>query len=134
MEYINDTREAVAARSESSRLKLIHSKVEKIRRSEKCGVKYMQRWEEIAYARQDGYEKGHSEGHSEGFNEGLQVGELQKIITAICKKLEKGKGPEQIADELEEDLGRIFRICSIAEKYAPDYDEEAICWELTGDV
>ncbi|MDE7223608.1 MAG: hypothetical protein K2O34_07515, partial [Acetatifactor sp.] len=66
MEYINDTRETVAARSESPRLKLIHSKVEKIRRSEKCGVKYMQRWEEIVYARQDGYEEGRSEGHNEG--------------------------------------------------------------------
>ncbi|MDE6674696.1 MAG: Rpn family recombination-promoting nuclease/putative transposase, partial [Acetatifactor sp.] len=62
MEYINDTRDVVAARSESSRLKLIHSKVEKIRRSEKCGVKYMQRWEEIEYARQDGYEEARNEG------------------------------------------------------------------------
>lgn len=136
MEYINDTREAVAARSESPRLKLIHSKVEKIRRSEKCGVKYMQRWEEIAYARQDGYEEGHSEGRSEGrsegFDEGLGVGKLRKIIAATCKKLEKGKSPEQIADELEEDPERISRICRIAEKYAPAYDMEAICQELKG--
>lgn len=35
MEYINDTRDAVAARSSSARVQLIHSRVEKIRRSEK---------------------------------------------------------------------------------------------------
>ena len=114
MEYINDTRDVVAARSERSRLKLIHSKVEKIRRSEKCGVKYMQRWEEIAYARQDGYEEG----------------ELRGIISAACKKLAKGKSVEQIADELEQEPGRISQICQIAEKYAPAYEQEAIYLDI----
>lgn len=118
-----DTRDVVAARSESARVKLIHSKVEKIRRSEKCGVKYMQRWEEIAYARQDGYEEGRSEGRGEGA--------LREIIAAACKKMTKGKSAEQIANELEQELGRISRICHTAEKYAPAYDQEAIYLELT---
>lgn len=117
MEYINDTRDVVAARSESPRLKLIHSKVEKIRRSEKCGVKYMQRWEEIAYARQEGYEEARNEG-------------IQRDIASICKKLTKGKSIEQIADELEQELARISEICQIAEKYAPAYDQNAIYQEL----
>ena len=80
MDYINDTRDAVAARSRSARVKLVHDKVEKIRRSEKCGVKYMQRWEEIVYARQDGYEEGRSEERREG---------VLREIAAICKKLAK---------------------------------------------
>ena len=88
MEYINDTSEVVAAQSKSPRVKLVHSKVKQIRRSEKCGVKYMQRWEEIAYAREDGYEKGRNEGA------------LKEIIAAVCKKLVKGKSEEQIADSL----------------------------------
>ena len=121
MEYINDTRDVVAARSESSRLKLIHSKVEKIRRSEKCGVKYMQRWEEIEYARQD----GHAAGYEEARNEGI----LREVI-AVCKKLAKGKSIEQIADELEQEWERISEICHVAEKYAPAYDQDAICQEL----
>ena len=117
VEYINDTRDVVAARSKSARVRLIHSRVEKIRRSEKCGVKYMQRWEEIAYARQDGYEEG----------------ALKEIIAAVCKKMVKGKSVEQIADELEQEPGRISRIYHIAGKYAPAYDQEAICQEfLTG--
>ncbi len=121
MEYINDTRDVVAARSESPRLKLIHSKVEKIRRSEKCGVKYMQRWEEIEYARQD----GHAAGYEEARNEGI----LREVI-AVCKKLAKGKSIEQIADELEQEWEHISEICHVAEKYAPAYDQDAICQEL----
>lgn len=121
MEYINDTRDVVAARSKSARVKLIHSKVEKIRHSEKCGVKYMQRWEEIEYARQD----GHAAGYEEARNEGI----LREVI-AVCKKLAKGKSIEQIADELEQEWEHISEICHVAEKYAPAYDQDAICQEL----
>ena len=120
MEYINDTREAVAAQSESPRVKLVHSKVEQIRRSEKCGVKYMQRWEEIAYAREDGYEEGRNEG-------------ILRDVTAVCKKLIKGKSEEQIADELEQEQEYISQICSIAEMYAPDYNSNAIFQKLIAD-
>lgn len=123
MEYINDTRDAVVARSESLRLKLIHSKVEKIRHSEKCGVKYMQRWEEIAYARQDGHVAGYAEARREG---------ILRDITAVCKKLCKGKNAEQIADELEQEPEKIIQICCIAEKYAPSYNPEEI-WEELAD-
>ena len=114
MEYINDTREIVAARSESVRVKLVHSKVEKIRQSEKCGVKYMQRWEEIAYAREEGRKEG-----------------ILRDVAAVCKKLAKGKSEEQIADELEQELERISEICHVAKKYAPAYDQDAIYLELT---
>ena len=120
MEYINDTREVVAAQSESPRVKLVHSKVEQIRRSEKCGVKYMQRWEEIAYAREDGYEEGRNEG-------------ILRDVTAVCKKLIKGKSEEQIADELEQEQEYISQICSIAEMYAPDYNSNAIFQKLIAD-
>ena len=130
MEYINDTREAVAAQSESPRVKLVHSKVEQIRRSEKCGVKYMQRWEEIAYAREDGYEEGRNEGRDEGRSEGA----LREIIAAVCKKLAKRKSIEQITDELEQESERIFQICLVAEKYAPAYDLDAIYQEVTIDA
>lgn len=122
MEYINDTRDVVAARSKSARVQLIHSKVERIRLSEKCGVKYMQRWEEMVYARQDGYEEGRSEGRSEGA--------LKEVIAAVCKKLVKGKSAGQIADELEQEPHRISLICGIAEKYAPVYNQDAIYQEL----
>lgn len=37
---------------------------------------------------------------------------------------------EQIADELEQEPGRISQICQIAEKYAPAYDQEAIYLDI----
>ncbi len=122
MEYINDTRDTVAARSTSARVRLVRDRVEKIRRSEKCGVKYMQRWEEIAYAREDGYEEGRDEGA------------LREIIGIVCKKLAKGRSVEQIADESEQELERISRICHIAEKYAPAFDQDMIYREMTQSI
>ena len=49
----------------SPKIKMIHERVKKVKISEKMGVKYMQRWEEIVYAR--------DEGRSEGIKEGLKL-------------------------------------------------------------
>ncbi len=125
MEYINDTRETVAARSQSRRVKRIHSQVEKVRRSEKCGVKYMQRWEEIVYARQDGHMAGYEEAYREG---------VLRDINAVCKKMIKGKSAAQIADELEQEPEKIAQICCIAEKHAPTYNVDDIWKELADSV
>ena len=54
MEYITSSTDAVAKRSASSRIKLIHEHVRKIKASEKMGVKYMQLWEEKALIREEG--------------------------------------------------------------------------------
>lgn len=60
-------------------------------------------------------------------------GALQEIIGIVCKKLAKGKSVAQIADELEQELEYISRICGVAEKYAPAYNPNAIFRKLTGD-
>jgi len=44
----------------------------------------------------------------------------------ICKKLQKGRTPEAIIEELEEEPEKIRRICEAADGYAPDYDNEKI--------
>ena len=49
-----------------------------------------------------------------------------RLIRQVCRKLRKGKGVYQIADELEENEIRIKAICGAAEKYAPDYDENTV--------
>lgn len=66
MEYIGETTDETAAHSGSERIKEIHETVKKIRKSEKAGVRYMQRWEELAYAREDGKEEGIKEGRIKG--------------------------------------------------------------------
>ena len=70
MEYITVSIDEKAKGIKSSRIRLIHEKVDRIRASEKAGMKYMQRWEEIEYARDDGRE--------EGF--------IQRLIQMVCKK------------------------------------------------
>jgi len=118
MKYITESTDAVAQASDSRRLKRIHENVRKIKLSEKMVVKYMQKWEELAYAREDGRA------------EGLMEGEALKLIGLVCKKLAKGKETRVIADELEEEVPEVECICQIAGKYAPEYDCREIYREL----
>lgn len=116
MEYITDSTDMVAELSKSKRLKQIHRSVRKIKLSEKMGVKYMQKWEELAYARE----------------EGAEIGEKIHLIKLVCKKLAKGKVAETIAAELEEDVEIVAEICRAAEDSAPDYDFDRIYEKVDG--
>ena len=48
------------------------------------------------------------------------------MIRQIVKKLHKNKSPEQIAEDLEEDIPKIRHICEVAERFVPEYDVEKI--------
>lgn len=65
MDYINTTTDAVASKTESDKIKLIHKNVQQVKASEKMGVKVMQKWEELAYEREDGFLEGREEGRNE---------------------------------------------------------------------
>ncbi len=62
----------------------------------------------------------------EAFEDGQAKGETKKLITLICRKIQKSKTPEVIAEELEEDLEQVKRIYDIADGFAPEYDVEKI--------
>lgn len=66
------------------------------------------------------------DGLKEGLKEGQKHGEEYKLIEQSCRKLKKGKRPEQIAEELEEDLKVIEEICRAAQPFAPDYDSQSV--------
>ena len=66
--------------------------------------------------------ESYEDGFDDGFDDGQHNGELIKLTTQICRKLQKNKSPEMIADELEEDLDTIQHICDIATDFAPDYN------------
>ena len=66
----------------------------------------------------------------EAFADGSEYGETKKLITQICRKIQKTKTPEVIAEELEEDLEQVKRIYDIADGFAPEYDVEKIYEEL----
>ena len=69
-----------------------------------------------------GFERGIEHGIKRGIESGIERGEDLKIIELVCKKLKKGKAAERIAEELEEEYGKISSICDVAVMFAPDYD------------
>ena len=99
MEYINHTTDEVAEKVKSEKIKKIHDRVRTVKGSEKVGVKLMQKWEELAYARE------------EGELEGEKKGELVLLVSLVCMKIKRGLTPETIADQLERELPEIKRIC-----------------------
>jgi len=121
MEYITASTDAVAERTISGKVRMIHEKVKRIRASEKIGVKYMQLWEEKAYIRE------------EGLKEGCIKGEEIKLIQIVGKKLRKGKSAEEIADEMKERMEEIERIVNASKECAPDYDHKEIYRSLHKD-
>ena len=49
-------------------------------------------------------------GREEGMAEGIEKGRDEKLLELIQKKQARGKSPEEIAQELEEDIGTIRRL------------------------
>lgn len=58
MEYLTDTSDQNAEAASSVRSKRMHKEIQKIKASEKMGVKYMQKWEERVFDRLEGEIKG----------------------------------------------------------------------------
>lgn len=102
LHYLENTTDHAAAVSGSERIHRIHNRVRKVKLNEEVGVKYMQAWEEKYFEREEGRE--------EGFAEGLSQGAANKLKEMVQKKLARGKSPEQIADELEEELPTIQKL------------------------
>ena len=62
----------------------------------------------------------------EGREEGREEGSKKRLVEQICKKLKKGKGIPQIADEVEEEEELVRKICDIADSYGPEYDADKV--------
>ncbi len=91
LNYVENTNELQEEMFRSEKVTKIQKAVEQIKSNEEIGVKYMQKWEEIAEARAEGRE--------------------EYTLELIQKKQAKGKTIAQIADELEmteEELQRIL--------------------------
>lgn len=63
---------------------------------------------------------------NEGISQGKEQGIKLKLVSMVCKKLVKGKTPQEIAEDLEEDLSEIQKICTVASGFAPEYQPEAV--------
>ena len=58
----------------------------------------------------------------EGLEQGIERGEYRMLATQISKKLSRGKTPEEIAEDLEEDSDTVNRICEALKAASNDVD------------
>lgn len=83
-----------------------------------------------------GYEDGIAAGIEKGIEKGIAAGREQgtdlKLISQVCKKLQKGKKPEEIAEDLEEELSCIEKICKAVEEAGAECQPEEILCRLSG--
>jgi len=114
MDYINKTTDETAAGSDSERIHIIHKNVQKIRRSEKIGVKFMQLWEEFAYVKQDGFQQG--------IQQGIQLTEEKSLIQRVKDLIEDHQEENVPMERTIEKLKTRFSIdTSKAEEYYQKY-------------
>ena len=108
LHYLEHTTDEEAEKTDSQRIRRIHSHVCKVKSSEEIGVKYMQAWEEKYYEREEGRE--------EGIKEGMKRGIKLKLQEIVKKKLAKNQSPEEIAEALEEPVEVIWALIEEQEK------------------
>ena len=70
----------------------------------------------IRTATNQGIEKGLQEGLQEGLQKGIRDGGVLKLLKLIRKKYDKGKSPDEIAEDLEESLENILIIYRVIEE------------------
>lgn len=76
-----------------------------------------------------GFEDCRLEARMEGRMEGKIEGRKEHLVQLVCKKLQKNKPADVIAEELEEELPEIEKIL-MAQQKVQSYDVERICAEL----
>ena len=113
----------------------LHEMTDDERIREQCEAREKYDWDMYAATekgRKAGLQEGHKTGLQEGHKAGLQEGAQRTLISQICRKLQKGKLPEVIAEELEEDLNQVKQICEVAADFMPECNADEIYDALHG--
>lgn len=95
-------------------LRRIHEMVETVKRDPETSIAYLRLQEKLSRSRK----------------EGRKEGDLRRLVTLVCKKMEKNQSMEKIAEDLVEEIETIAPIYRAAEKYAPSYDPELVFEEI----
>ena len=66
------------------------------------------------------------EAYEDGVERGKRDGDLRRLVSLLCKKMKKNKTLEKIAEDLEEEISVMEPLYRAAEKFAPDYDPDAV--------
>ncbi len=77
-----------------------------------------------------GIAQGMEQGMEQGRAQGVEQGAAYQLIAMVCRKMEKGKTPESIAEELDEDIAVIRPVYEAAKACGPDHDCGRIYGEL----
>lgn len=93
LHYVEGSADVKEREESSEKLWRIHNRVCKVKENEEVGVKYMQKWEELAYAKEDGKAEGRAEGKAEGRAEGKA-----EIVLEFLS--EYGEVPEDLKEEI----------------------------------
>lgn len=104
IEYTNDVDEEMS----DERLRRLQRNVKNIQQNAEVGVKYMQLWEEMAHAKQEGHEAGLKEGMSKGISIGeSRFAKLTSILLGQGKtdELKRASDDEDYRKELYETYG-----------------------------
>lgn len=84
----------------------------------------------LAEGRAEGLSQGLKQGLEQGLSQGLEQGQVLKLIKQVQTKLKKGMQAEQIANELEESLADVDRICKAVDKCGMDADPSEVYRQL----
>lgn len=76
-----------------------------------------------------GIKRGIEQGIEKGIEKGIEQGEMNKLISQVMKKRNKGMSPDEIAEDLEEDPAVVRQIYSTLMEY-PDQDVDAVYQHL----
>ncbi len=100
LNYMEHTDEATSASCISTRIHEMQKKIEAIKSNEEVSVRFLKEYEALVLERREAREEGREE----------------QLYRQVLKKLQKGKHSEVIAEELEEDLETIQRLCRAVEE------------------
>ena len=138
--YMEDTTRENAVNED---LQDIHGMIETVKQDAEVTVRYMRLMEDerilihrerrfgMEEGEKIGLEKGERIGLEKGERIGLTKGEIYKLISMVCKKMQKNKSPEEIAWELEEDIAVIEPIYKAVKESGGHYDCGQIYEKLT---
>lgn len=72
------------------------------------------------------YEEGFEDGEQQGIQQGLAKGMSLMLVEKVCRKLQKQKTAESIAEELDEPIETVKKICDAVHKCGKDADVSVV--------
>lgn len=112
LRYMEHTDEETSNSCVSTRIHEMQKKIEAIKSYAEVDIRFLKEYEALVLERREAREEGWEEGRQEGREEGRQ----EMLRQMVTKKLQKGKTPAVIAEELEEDFDTIQAICRSVEE------------------